>query len=113
MATLYSTHFYDGSPLGGFHTLYTVATGFVAVIRNITCFGGGPYYTALTGPYLAYSDTGTIMWAARSPEAVNGHLYEYDGRIVVPAGRGIAASIVTAEAGNWAFTISGFLLSTP
>lgn len=104
MATIYSTRFCDVTISAGTTPLYTVPTGFVAVIREVL---------------LLIADSGARAQLIRSGGGANIILHtaaaaneytQWDMRAVLNAGDVLDGAIVTGTAG---FFISGYLLEGP
>jgi len=101
---IYSAQFFRaGIPAGGAHVLYTVPTGYVAVIRDWSFipFGGASPWSLLLSDSTHYFDQFTTTVAADTYRGL-------DRRVVLNAGEVLSA---TTGAGGFDGIVSGYLLS--
>lgn len=113
---VYSTTFIRVNQAGGApNAVYTVAVGFVAVIRTIEVVQVIKTVASLT--FVATSTTGAVNVQLFDPAfaitvataAVQAH---WDGHVAIPAGGNISCAVVGAGTSN-AITVAGFLLTNP
>lgn len=105
MASIYSTQFGHGAgTAGATGTLYTVPTGFVAVVRSIGLwnYAGGPGFCAINGP------GGDAIFVGSSTGAQG--MSTWEGRQVLNPGDTITYDLVS---GDWTWLVSGYLLTAP
>lgn len=104
--TVYSTNFATASPPSGFTTLYTVATGFVVVVRDMELLNTG----GLTETFSVFANTpggSATFWQIAASSLT---WYQWAGRVVLPAGSSIQCSVPSG--GSMQIMVSGYLLTT-
>jgi ferric-dicitrate binding protein FerR (iron transport regulator) len=104
LAAIYSTRFVEQAITATSANAYTVGTGFVAVIRDISVFITGTGATAT----VLRSGGSAIMFRATSA-AANDYVHQ-EGRWVLNAGE--ILEIAAAGTGAIEFNICGYLLSS-
>lgn len=103
MTALYSTQFAAGTEAGGSTTVvYTVPTGYVAVVRDIEVGAQSPPANSVAINYAGVAEIYSVDTITQYRTA------QWRGRVVLNAGDTIN---VDAIAGTWTYIISGYLLS--
>lgn len=105
MANVYSTAFIGEKELSG-SAVYTVPTGYVAVVRDCDVFQGssstGVYFQLLGGEGQAF------FWCSSLP--LTAQWFQWTGRHVLNEGATLTALV---GSGNPDVSVSGYLLSLP
>jgi hypothetical protein len=110
VANVYSTKFAERIlPLSGEVILYTVPSGFVAVVRDMILIQNGTSFNALVGVSV-YTGTGVQVWQQIHPDALSSTTYHWQGRKVMNAGDQLKAF---ANDPAWSIDVSGYLLTLP
>lgn len=110
MANVYSTCFYRGVIPTASTVLYTVPTGFVAIVRDITVYNAmATSRKGLTG-WLIQDDNANPIYATLATSPSNLTTYQWQGREVLTAGQTVVG---LAYDGSWKVRVNGYLLTTP
>lgn len=109
MANVYSTLFIRGQVSYPSTLTYTVAAGFVAVVRDIQLWNGGTAGVGLFGCEV-YDDALSVLFGVFAPVPTPGNPYDWEGRAVMNAGETLTVYPLDA---NWRVRVSGYLLTLP
>jgi hypothetical protein len=107
VSSVYSTQFFEGTASSGLLGIYTVQSGFVAIVRDVSGFllppGGGGIAlaggTSLGSEWLWYETLATL-----GPIQV-----AWRGRLVIPAGESFDLTVTGGGSGS--AVVSGYLLT--
>lgn len=102
---VYSTQFCKGSVSGSPVVLYTVPSGYIAVLRSIAAYNNtGSSQSVLLSPGVSGSSEGAF---AKDDSLASGDVFQWEGRQVLNAGEQLIVAFPNA---TLAVMASGYLL---